>query len=491
MIRRHASFALLVATAACASMSDDFDRQLLRPPGSWLAEPADLGLGAEPFEIRLHADASLTGYWIPNEHAAGRTVVLLHDETSNVSVQHPYYTFLHAAGFHVLTFDPRGFGRSAGRPTLRAWLHDLDAVFDWLHARPDVDPDRIALFGTSLGAIAAMHAARPDDRCCALVFEHLPSLRDMLRATVADPDSALGAYSVGILEFAGLPENIEPVDNAPHVETRALFIATENELPRNRTALLRAYDAFAGDKQLWVLPGTGEAPHAFLTFDGEYQRGIATFLDDAFAGRPVPPPPTANRVGDASDGEAWYSIEVADVNSNDEPELVEACAVLADGSVRYAGTRLQGGRGSVRIKLPATPTQVGARCVPASEPASGWPDRTGTRLSRSGATIAPLWPRIEIARNDRASTEDLRELATALEQAAATEPFDPRLEAELADVFARIGLALDDRRWLERAVAAVPEHQQLHFWPGPVATYGYPQLEMVERARVALDGAPR
>ncbi|MCA8977488.1 MAG: alpha/beta fold hydrolase [Planctomycetes bacterium] len=482
---------LALLPAACTAVHDDLSRQLLRPPAGWLADPQDFGLDAEPFAIELHSEASLTGWWIPSAAAAGRTVVLLHEEATNVSAQHPYYTFLHEAGFNVLAFDPRGYGRSRGTPTLRAWLHDLDAVFDWLHRRADVDGDKIALFGTGMGSVAAMWAARMHRECRAVVFEHLPSLRAMLRESMHDDGSALSAYSLGLAEFS-LPEDIEPEDNAPRTEAHALFLATANENERDRLSLLRTHDAYAGDKWLVVLADAGRAPHAMLTHDGQYQRLITDFLSRAFAGTAHSITASVRKVRDASDGEAWYEIGIElDRQGDDAPWAIEACAMLPGGTPRYVRAWIAGQRGDVRIKLPSAPTHVTATRVFAAtrdDAAVFVSDRTW--LSRSGAAIAPLWPRIEQLRNEAMSRADCLLLAADLTAAAAAEKFHPTLEAELASVYARIGLELaadaatrvDAIAWLEHAVAAAPERPTLHFWPGPVATYGDPYGDAVTAA---------
>lgn len=481
--------------AACTSFSGELDEQLLRPPNGWLVEPADLGLSSEPFEVILHSEASLTGWWIPHEAALGRTVVLVHEEATNVSAIHPYYTFLHNAGFNVLAFDPRGFGHSVGTPTLRAWLYDLNSVFEWLHERGDVDRNKIALFGTSLGSVAAMWSARRNRDCCAIVFEHLPSLRQMLRDSIADDGTAMGAYALGMMEFAGLPRDIEPLDNAPLVRARAMFIATENEPKATRQALLQTYAAYAGEKELWVVPGAGRAPHAMLTHDIEYQSAITSFLTRAFADTPVPIGATAHKVSDASDGEAWYEIRLATQRATtSEPWAVEACAILEDGSPRFARTWVDGAIGRVRIKLPSAPVQVSAiRVLEAVTDDEGVFVPRSTHRSRSGVAVAHLWPRIEELRNDQLSKSGCRDLAAQLRRAGESEAFHPALEAELADVFAKIGLRLAGSpaspaaiAWLERAVAAVPKHPKRHFWPGPVPTYGFPREHAVNQAKRRL-----
>src|SRR5262245_9711034 len=92
----------LLLLTACSAVQDDFSKQLLKPPPRWLAQPGELGLPYERVDIALGSDASLTGFWIPHAEAKGRTVVLFHDADTNASVMHPYYSFLHDAGFSVL-----------------------------------------------------------------------------------------------------------------------------------------------------------------------------------------------------------------------------------------------------------------------------------------------------------------------------------------------------------------------------------------------------
>ncbi|MBL8730351.1 MAG: alpha/beta hydrolase [Planctomycetes bacterium] len=495
------ALSFLFAFAACSTVQDDLSRQLLRPPPGWLAEPADAGLAAEPFEIVLHSAASLTGFWIPNERADKRTVVVFHDEQSNCSVLHPYYTFLHEAGFQVLVFDPRGFGRSKGTPTLQAWIHDLPELLAWLRARPDFDPARTAYFGTGLGSVAALWAARTQHQCGALVLEHVPSPRAIVKEGVADDGSAMSAFTAGLVEYAGMPDDIEPEEGAPRLQLPALFLGAEFEPARDRVALAQTFRAYGGQKQLWMLPATHRAPHTLLKNDGEYQRRIGAFLHAALGGASVGVLATCNKASDAGDGQSWYDVQMTGAPA-DARTAVEACAVLADGSPRFARAWLEHGRGRVRMKLPSAPLAVGAADVAAAvaDPELVW-RASGTRLARSTAAIEPLLPRIEELRNDALGATAKVELADALQAAEAAEPFHPQLAAELTDVFARLGATLqasDDAqrrqqgsRLLQRAVAAVPQQPLLHFWAGTTNTYGFPQEDAVRNARALLAAPAR
>lgn len=503
MLRRtFATLPVVFAFAACSTVQDDFGRQLLQPPPGWLAEPADTGITAEPFEIVLHSEASLTGFWIPNEHAERRTVVVFHDGQTNCSVLHPYYTFLHAAGFQVCVFDPRGFGRSKGTPTMQAWIHDLPQLLGWLSARPDFDATRTAYFGTGLGSVAALWAARTQRQCAALVLEGVPSPRAIVRESVADDGSAVSAFTAGMVEFAGLPDDIEPVEGAPRLQIPALFLAGEFEPARDRIALGQTFRAYGGQKQLWLLRATHPAPHALLRHDGEYQRRIGAFLHAALGGAPAAMLASCSEVGRAGDGQTWFEVQASGPRA-DLPVALEAAAMLADGSLHFGRGWLENGRGRVRLKLPSPPLCVGAADVAgATVDAERVWTADGTALARSATAIEPLLPRIDELRNDALTGSAKLELADQLDGvvggADGSAPCHPQLETELADVFARLGTALlasDDpqlrergTRLLQRAVAAAPPRPELHWWAGTTTTYGVPpdRDEALRAARTLL-----
>jgi hypothetical protein len=65
--------------------------------------------------------------------------------------------FIKKAGYTVLSFDYRGFGNSSkAELTAENLAEDSWAAFEYLRSRPDVDPNRIAIYGHSLGAAMAL-----------------------------------------------------------------------------------------------------------------------------------------------------------------------------------------------------------------------------------------------------------------------------------------------------------------------------------------------
>jgi pimeloyl-ACP methyl ester carboxylesterase len=78
----------------------------------------------------------------------------------------------------ALVFDYRGFGESGGAPRqvvdLPSQHEDLRAVVAWVRGRDDLDADRVALWGTSLGGAHVISVAADDPRIVAVVAQ-IPS----------------------------------------------------------------------------------------------------------------------------------------------------------------------------------------------------------------------------------------------------------------------------------------------------------------------------
>ena len=141
-----------------------------------LLDPSALGL---PFETTVveSAGLELPAWFIPARNGqAGPGVVLVHGWESARDRTLPMAQFLHAAGFHCLTFDVRGHGAN-GAETLPIsageFGEDALAAFRSLMARPEVTVGAIS--GHSMGALGAILAAAADPRVAALVATSSPA----------------------------------------------------------------------------------------------------------------------------------------------------------------------------------------------------------------------------------------------------------------------------------------------------------------------------
>jgi pimeloyl-ACP methyl ester carboxylesterase len=144
-----------------------------QPP---LVTPADLGLPYETTTVRS-GELDLPAWFIPARGGApGPGVVLVHGWESARDRTLPMALFLHAAGFHCLTFDVRGHGANdAEDQPISGGEFGGDALagFEALLARPEVTVGAIS--GHSMGGIGALLAAAADDRVAAVVATSSPA----------------------------------------------------------------------------------------------------------------------------------------------------------------------------------------------------------------------------------------------------------------------------------------------------------------------------
>jgi uncharacterized protein len=123
--------------------------------------------GGEPVEISTASGRKLSGNYF--HHTAGRrrgVVAFCHEYSGDRWLFESYVGPLLAHGFDVFTFDFCNHGRSDSiadySPTQWVTTHEVEdvcAVVDALRARPDADPQGVALFGVSKGGGASVAAA--------------------------------------------------------------------------------------------------------------------------------------------------------------------------------------------------------------------------------------------------------------------------------------------------------------------------------------------
>lgn len=148
--------------------------------------PADRGVAFDDVTFMTTDGVRLSAWYIPSR--TGAAVVLRHGATSTRSDTLDEAVVLAGRGYGVLATDARGHGGSGGVAMDWGWYGDLDtaAAVTYLTHRPDVDADRIAVVGLSMGGEEALGAAAADPRIRAVVAEGVSS-----RGTVADDDLVL------------------------------------------------------------------------------------------------------------------------------------------------------------------------------------------------------------------------------------------------------------------------------------------------------------
>jgi len=125
----------------------------------------DVRADGEDFFIAGRDGAQLHAWFFPGaaSDARGEFVFLFcHGNGGNLTSRPGYYRAILATGAGLLTFDYRGYGRSAGHPNEAGTYEDAFAAYDWLRAK-GIPAARIIVWGESLGGgIASKVAAEKE-----------------------------------------------------------------------------------------------------------------------------------------------------------------------------------------------------------------------------------------------------------------------------------------------------------------------------------------
>ncbi|MGX1807951.1 alpha/beta hydrolase [Nocardia sp. NPDC055321] len=143
-----------------------------------LLTPERFGLAYEDLYLPT-ADGETVNAWFVR--AAGEPLghlLFAHGNAGNIGDRSPILAMLSAAGFDVLVFDYRGFGRSTGRPGERGTYLDARAAREALLARPGVDPERVVYLGKSLGGGVLLELATAHQPAAMVLMSTFTGLRD-------------------------------------------------------------------------------------------------------------------------------------------------------------------------------------------------------------------------------------------------------------------------------------------------------------------------
>lgn len=185
-----------------------------------------LAMGDDPVQsVRIPwAAASMLAYVIPAQgRARERRPLLILTNGYDGTVTDPYFASAVAAsrrGYHCLIFDGPGQGTTLiehGIPLRPDWETVIRTVVDYALDLPNVDPDRIALSGWSLGGYLAPRAASGEPRLAACIA-------DPAQSCIAD---GFRAYAV---QLGATPEQAARLHELPD----ALLARMEDSIAQSR-----------------------------------------------------------------------------------------------------------------------------------------------------------------------------------------------------------------------------------------------------------------
>lgn len=182
---------------------------------------------------------------------------------------------------NVLVVDYRGYGKSSGFPNEEGLYSDGEACIRYLQSRDDVNPNKIILFGHSLGGAVAIHLASKmqssDYRIAGLIVEN---------TFTSIPAAANHLFSGLIAAISKLPlacykNKFLSVNKIKDVTVPILFICGEKDeiLNPNMSKILRN----AADNPRTVLLRVPSGAHNDTwCVSHMYHRCVTMFLNKVF-----------------------------------------------------------------------------------------------------------------------------------------------------------------------------------------------------------------
>ena len=249
--------------------------------------PSDAQLPYE--EINIHVDDSLKlNCWLVKAQPPVKgTVIYLHGVADCKIDGIRFAKLLHDHHFNVFLYDSRRHGESDGKFCTYGYYekHDVVKIIDYLKSRTDINPGKIGLFGTSMGAAIAIQAAAIDSRIASVVAENsFATLRsifdDYQKRIIKLPFHYLRNLVIVRSEFMVnfKATDVSPLEAVKNIRIPILFTYGSNDQLINHQYSLMLYDATTGPKD--IFPIEHAAHNDTWKIGGEaYEKKVVEFFE--------------------------------------------------------------------------------------------------------------------------------------------------------------------------------------------------------------------
>jgi len=248
----------------------------------WAIDESAVGIPHEEIRIEMRDGRKLSAWYVPSRN--GAAVLLSHGSGGSRGRVPAHVRMLARHGYGVLALDNPGNGESEGHSN---GLGDnaqpaIAAGIDYLVRRPDVNPDRIAGFGVSLGGEVLLDAAAHDRRLAAVVSDGATRPVDGGKANPKGQLERAAEWLLGqsVRTISGMKPSPSLVGLMPDIAPRPVLLVAGGGFPDEIKASRMYRDAGGSTVELWELPDTGHTA-GLRKHPAAYERRTVGFLDRA------------------------------------------------------------------------------------------------------------------------------------------------------------------------------------------------------------------
>lgn len=266
--------AVAIYVALCVALYFEQSRFIFVPEREVRFTPKDFGCDFHEVLIGGRED-TLHGWWLSadprtSSQNGSRTLIYFHGNGGSIGANAEHACRLRNIGLNVLLFDYRGYGQSDDvTPTEQSVFHDAGLAWDYLVDQRHIRPDRIVIYGHSLGGAVAIEIAKQHPDAYALIVEStFTSIRDM-----ADMSPNFRVFPLSLL----LNQKMDSRTKIASIHLPVLVIhgTADHVVPYQMSQQL--YAAAPGKKQMFLVPGAGHENCAAIA-GPDYQQNVRSFL---------------------------------------------------------------------------------------------------------------------------------------------------------------------------------------------------------------------
>ena len=254
--------------------------------------PNDFGMEYEDVTVTNPDGMTLAGWFIPPQN--GAVIIMQHGYKSTRDELLNEAQMMQAHGYGVLVTSVRAHDQSEGELITLGYyeMQDMEAWYQYLISRDDIDPDKIGIIGNSYGGMLSIQYAAQNENIKAVVA-------NCAFSSMSDTVSTSVRHFTGLPDFPFVPlivfwaenmtgiqmEEIDTTQWIPDISPRPVFLMQGGKdtviSPESGQIL---YDAANEPKELWFDPELGH-----VGFDKEraeeYEARVSAFFDQYLLGQ--------------------------------------------------------------------------------------------------------------------------------------------------------------------------------------------------------------